>query len=254
MSRFFVKPENIGARTIEITEAGDLHHMRKVLRLRPEDRVDVSDGEEFEYKTVIESLDDDRAVLTIVDKQAFAAEPAVRVTLFQGIPKQSKMETIIQKCVELGVHEIAPVFMERTVVVDRGNMGKKVDRWQKVSSEAVKQCKRGIVPLVRQPVKTTEIIEEFGSFDLVVIPYENEEGTTIKEVLRKISEQDQAGKDPADDMTIALIIGPEGGFSDDEVAGIAEAGGHSVSLGKTTLRTETAGPAALAMIMYELEL
>ena len=252
MSRFFVNPEDIGNNLITIHSTEDIHHMMKVLRLKEGDEVDISDGVEWEYHARIESLSREEALLQILDKQAFAAEPAVRVTLFQGIPKQGKMETIIQKCVELGVHRIVPVFMDRTVVVDRGNFGKKVDRWNKVSAEAVKQCRRGIIPEVTQPVKTEDVLQDrdnsgtpdmLEEFDLVLFPYENEKGATIKDALRKTNA-----------ANVAVIIGPEGGFSDEEALAIIGAGGVSVSLGKTILRTETAGMAAIAMIMYELEL
>ena len=252
MSRFFTDPANIGANTITIDNTDDLHHMMKVLRLKEGDEVDVSDGVQWEYRARIESLSREEAELLILDKQAFASEPSVEVTLFQGIPKQGKMETIVQKCVELGVHRIVPVFMDRTVVVDRGNFGKKIDRWNKVSAEAVKQCRRGIVPHVADPVKTVDMLRDSDNsgtpdmleeFDLVLLPYENEKGTTIKDVLRQVAAEH-----------IAVIIGPEGGFSDEEALAIIGAGGKSVSLGRTILRTETAGMAALAMIMYELEL
>ncbi len=257
MSRFFVEPENIGTNLIIMNKPDDLHHMMKVLRLKEGDEVDISDGVRWEYRACIESLNREEAELKILDKQAFASEPSVEVTLFQGIPKQGKMETIIQKCVELGVHEIVPVFMDRTVVVDRGNFGKKIQRWNRVSAEAVKQCRRGIVPQVAEPVKTEELLRDrtgsgtpdlFEDFDLVLFPYENEKGTTIKEVLRAATAADSRPK------RVAVMIGPEGGFSDEEANAIVAAGGKSVSLGKTILRTETAGMTALAMIMYELEM
>lgn len=251
MSRFFVQPENVGEKNIIIDNREDLHHMMKVLRLSAGDEIEISDSVEWEYKAQILYLDADSAEAKIIDKQKFTAEPEVQVTLFQGIPKQGKMETIVQKCVELGVNAIIPVFMERTVVVDKGNFGKKVQRWQKVSDEAVKQCKRGLVPQVFDPMKMPEVLEAFGVFDLVLFPYENEAGTTIKDVLRKVHES-SAWKEGR--KRIAIIIGPEGGFSDKEAADIVDAGGYSVSLGKTTLRTETAGIAALAMVMYEMEL
>jgi len=241
MSRFFVNPEDIGNNLITTHDSDDIHHMMKVLRLKEGDEVDISDGVEWEYHARIESLEKGEVELAILDKQAFAAEPDVKVTLFQGIPKQGKMETIIQKCVELGVHRIVPVFMDRTVVVDRGNFGKKVDRWNKVSAEAVKQCRRGIIPEVALPITGTP--DTFEEFDLVLFPYENEKGATIKDALQH-----------SNAANVAVIIGPEGGFSDEEALAIIGAGGVSVSLGKTILRTETAGMAAIAMIMYELEL
>ena len=194
MSRFFVNPENIGNNLIILNDADDLHHMMKVLRLKEGDEVDISDGAEWEYHARIETIGRDEAQLAILDKQAFASEPSVEVTLFQGIPKQGKMETIVQKCVELGVHRIVPVFMDRTVVVDRGNFGKKIDRWNKVSAEAVKQCRRGIIPEVTAAIRMPDLVSSlagepghdavsFDEFDLVLLPYENEKGTTINVVV-----------------------------------------------------------------------
>lgn len=251
MSRFFVQPENVGENTIIIDNREDLHHMVKVLRLSVGDEIDISDSYEWEYHARLTHLDAAKAEAEILDKQSFTTEPEVRITLFQGIPKQGKMETIIQKCVELGVCEIIPVFMARTVVMDKGNFHKKLQRWQKVSDEAVKQCKRGIVPQVFEPIKMLETLDAFGIFDIVLFPYENEAGTTIKEVLRNVaaSEEWKEGR-----KRVAVIIGPEGGFSEEEAKAIVEAGGRSVTLGKTTLRTETAGMAAIAMVLYELEL
>lgn len=251
MSRFFVQPENIGEKNIIIDNREDLHHMMKVLRLSAGDEIEISDSVEWEYTAQLLYLDADSAEARIIDKQKFTAEPEVQVTLFQGIPKQGKMETIVQKCVELGVNAIIPVFMDRTVVVDKGNFAKKVQRWQKVSDEAVKQCKRGLIPQVFDPMKMPEVLEAFGVFDLVLFPYENEAGTTIRDVLREVHESSswKEGR-----KRIAIIIGPEGGFSDKEAEDIVDAGGRSVTLGKTTLRTETAGMAALAMVMYEMEL
>ncbi|MBQ9015440.1 MAG: 16S rRNA (uracil(1498)-N(3))-methyltransferase [Firmicutes bacterium] len=259
MSRFFVAPEQVGADGITIDDKNDLHHMKKVLRLSPGDEVDISDGSSWEYRARIEYLEADLAQLRILDKQSFAAEPGTLVTLYQGIPKQGKMETIIQKCVELGVHRIVPVFMDRTVVVDKGNFHKKIDRWQKVAAEAVKQCRRGIIPQVSEAVRMKDVLAELegaDTYDLILIPYENEEGTTIKDVLRSAAGSHGSGADRLGEVPrrIAVLIGPEGGFSEEEVAKVTRTGGQSVSLGRTTLRTETAGMAALAMIMYELEL
>ncbi len=255
MSRFFVPPEDVGEKSITIYDKSDLHHMIKVLRLSVGDEIDISDTQQWEYRAKLTYLGEYEAEALILDKQKFAAEPDVKLTLFQGIPKKGKMELIVQKAVELGVNEIVPVFMARTVVVDKGNFGKKIQRWQKVSDEAVKQCKRGIIPQVSQPIKTEEAAERFADFDLVLFPYENEDGTTIKDVLRIFdgSVLRGEGRDGKPEK-IAVIIGPEGGFSSEEAELIVRLGGRSVSLGRTTLRTETAGLAAIAMIMYELEL
>ena len=282
MSKFFVDPSAVSGAHIYMENKDDLHHLRKVLRARPGMELDISDGDCWEYKTVLEELTEDCAALKILDKQKFATEPSTRVTLYQGVPKASKMETVIQKTVEMGVDTIVPVFMERTVVVEKGNFGKKLDRWNKIAAEAVKQCKRGIIPRVTESYDFDRMLDELPNYDLIICPYENEDGLTIKDFLREApapapadagsagragepgrpaaasahSEQKSAG--PAEPgpqaRRVALVIGPEGGFSDGEIARLKAAGAATVTLGKTILRTETAGMAALAMIMYELEL
>lgn len=245
MSRFFTEPSNIDDKFITLTDRNDIHHLTKVLRLRTGDEVDVSDGSQWEYRAKIDEVTDETVRLQILDKQKFAREPKLQVTLFQGVPKAGKMETIIQKSVELGVYSIVPVFMDRTVVVEKGNFDKKLQRWQKVADEAVKQCKRGIIPQIKENVKSSEMMGMLKDFDLVLFPYENEENYTIKDCLRGLESKPK---------TLAIIIGPEGGFSEKEAQAIEAAGGKTVTLGKTILRTETAGIAALAMTMYELEL
>lgn len=266
MSRFFVEEEAVSGAHVYLEKPEDIKHLTKVLRGKIGDAVSVSDGTEWEYETEIEDIQETCVTLRIVDKQKFAREPETRVTLYQGIPKASKMETIIQKTVELGIDSIVPVFMERTVVVDKGQFSKKLSRWQKISDEAVKQCKRGVIPQVREPMKFPNMVCELAeSYDLVICPYENEENRTIKDCLREA-----AGTLKKNGAKVAVIIGPEGGFSEKEIQSLSEivVGKEKqeeadeqgvnqvqiVTLGKTILRTETAGMAALAMIMYELEL
>lgn len=243
--RLFTDPADIGDKYIKITDKGDIRHLIKVMRMKEGDEIEVSDRQDWEYTAEIVSIGEDEVVLAICDKQSFAREPKLSVTLFQGIPKAGKMETIIQKCVELGVKSIVPVFMERTVVVEKGNFSKKLERWQKISAEAVKQCRRGVIPEVERQLRFDEMTEHLKNFDLILFPYENETGRTIKDCLRGLKEIPDS---------VAIVIGPEGGFADSEAAKLDSAGAVRVSLGKTVLRTETAGMAALAMTMYELEL
>lgn len=245
MSRFFVDSTDIKDNVISITDQEDIRHILKVLRLGPGDTVDISDSAEFEYQTEIITIDKNLIETKILDKQKFAREPELKITLFQGIPKQGKMETIIQKNVELGVYSIIPVFTHRTVVTDKGSFCKKIERWQKISDEAVKQCKRGIIPEIKKEIQFQDAVKELGQYDLVLFPYENEENYSIKACLRSLQAKPQK---------VAIFIGPEGGFSDAEADALIAAGAVSVSLGRTVLRTETAGMAAIAMVMYELEL
>lgn len=267
MSKFFVDPSAVSGAHIYLENRDDLHHLRKVLRARPGMELDISDGDCWEYKTCLEELTEDCATLKILDKQKFATEPATRVTLYQGVPKASKMETVIQKTVEMGVDTIVPVFMERTVVVEKGNFGKKLERWNKIAAEAVKQCKRGLIPRVTESYDVDKMLAELPNYDLIICPYENEDGLTIKDFLRTATQSSVApppaavqpglestGRTGPQALRVALIIGPEGGFSEGEIEKLKAAGAATVTLGKTILRTETAGLAALAMIMYELEL
>lgn len=245
MSRFFTDASNVGDEYIRITDRQDIKHMTKVLRLKEGDTVEVSDSSEWEYTAELDEIFDEEVLLRIIDRQKFSREPEIEVTLYQGVPKAGKMETIIQKCVELGIHAVVPVFMDRTVVVEKGNFGKKIERWQKVSDEAVKQCRRGRIPEVKNQQKFRETLEELKGYDLILFPYENESGYSIKDCLRGLQNKPER---------IAIIIGPEGGFSEAEVKSLDEIHAERVTLGKTILRTETAGMAALAMTMYELEL
>jgi 16S rRNA (uracil1498-N3)-methyltransferase len=245
MSHFFVDAKDVKESKIRIIDMDDRKHMTKVLRLGIGDIVSVSDTVQFEYTAEITAIEKDFIEARILDKQKFAREPELKITLFQGIPKQGKMETIIQKAVELGVYSVVPVFTDRTVVIDHGNFHKKIERWQKVADEAVKQCKRGIIPEIRREMLFKDMLNDIVKFELILFPYENEEKNTIKDCLRMIKTKPQ---------NTAIIIGPEGGFSDYEAQALISIGARSVSLGKATLRTETAGMAAIAMTMYELEL
>lgn len=261
MSRFFVQPQNVGDNSIFIDDREDLHHMIKVLRLEEGDIIEVSDSSEWEYTAELISIERDCAEARIIDKQKFSAESEFDITLFQGIPKQGKMELIVQKSVELGVKQIVPVFMKRTVTRDKGSFGKKTERWQKIAAEAVKQCRRGLIPEVCDAVRSEELPELLQAYDIVLFPYENEENMTMKDALTQIKRDMEISADSDSMMTvetrplsIAVIIGPEGGFSEEEASEITATGGISVSLGRRILRTETAGMAALSMIMYEMEL
>lgn len=265
MIKFFVGAEAVSGSNIYIEKKEDIKHLSKVLRAKVGDKVCISDGGDWEYETEIADIGEACVTLRILDKQKPAREPKTRVTLYQGIPKAQKMETVIQKTVEMGVDCIVPVFMERTVVTDKGQFAKKLARWQKISDEAVKQCKRSRIPEVREPISFAEMAAELTSgYDMVICPYENEEGRSLKDALRLPHDAELCGSEPPRQVAqgggapqrIALIIGPEGGFADAEIARLEEQdiAAEIVTLGKTILRTETAGLAALAMIMYELEL
>lgn len=261
MARFFVDQSAVKEDIIEITDRDDIRHIEKVLRLSPGDIIEVSDSCRYEYSVRLTETSAERVAGRIEDKQSFTREPSLAVTLFQAVPKQGKMETIIQKTVELGIETIIPVFTKRCVVIDNGSFEKKIQRWQRVASEAVKQCRRGKIPEVESAVGFSEMQKRLREgYDLVLFLYENEDGTTIKEVLLDFAKHRRNSAEAGEQKSfgrraqIALIVGPEGGFTEEEAEALCACGAVSVSLGKTILRTETAGMAALAMVMYQLEL
>jgi 16S rRNA (uracil1498-N3)-methyltransferase len=244
MNRFFVDENQISGNEIRIASKQDVRHLTQVLRAAHGMRVEVSDSAEWEYEAEFLRIEEGAAVLRILDRQRFAREPDLRIALFQGLPKAAKMDVIIQKSVELGVAEICPVACVRSVTADRAVSEHKLVRWRRIAAEAAKQCRRGLTPKL-QPILTFEAaLAAMRGFALMLFPYENETERSLKSCLRGLSER------PKD---LALIIGPEGGFSREEADALIFAGAVSVSLGAAILRTETAGPAALAMILYEFE-
>jgi 16S rRNA (uracil1498-N3)-methyltransferase len=234
MNRFFVKPDDMTEDSAAII-GEDVKHISKVLRMQSGDRVMLSDGCGYEYLAEIETISRERVELK-------PAEPKQRITLYQGIPKAGKMELIIQKCVELGINGIIPVAAERSVVrVKPGEYRAKQPRYQRVACEAAKQSGRGIIPHIGE--LTTFKTADMSAYDLILVAYEDERQTSLKEVLRANMKAEN----------IAVIIGPEGGLEIGEVESLINKGGKAVSLGRRILRTETAGMATVAMILYELE-
>lgn len=242
MPKFFVDRSNISSDKIIIT-GEDVIHIKKVLRLRCGDNIIVSDGNCVDHFSKVESIESDKVVAGIINSEKNCSEPPIDVTLYQGIPKSDKMDFIIQKSVELGVCRIVPVITDRTIVRIDGKKDSvnKVSRWQRIALEAAKQCNRGIVPTIEQPVSFKQALEDLGSFDLTLMPYEKENSIKMKEYLRR----DLYRK-------ISIFIGPEGGFTEKEVETAVQAGAASVTLGPRILRTETAGMMVLSILMYTL--
>ncbi len=238
MRRFFC--ENITQGTATIT-GDDAHHIARVLRMKAGDALSLCDGAGNEYDAMITAITQDAVTCTIGERHASEAESPVRVTLFQCLPKTGKMELIVQKCTELGVFAIVPVVSARCVVVPNKDYDKKRERYNRVALEAAKQSRRGMIPSVLPLTELKKI--DVKAFDLFLVAYEDENTVSLKQALR-------AAKQPA---TIALLIGPEGGLEEGEVAQLVKAGAKSVSLGPRILRTETAGMAMLAQALYEVE-
>ncbi|MDI3536337.1 MAG: rRNA (uracil1498-N3)-methyltransferase [Eubacteriaceae bacterium] len=244
MHRFFVDISQIHDENLTIT-GEDFKHLTRVLRLKINDQIEVCDGQGWDYQVVIQSFTDKEMIGKILGKSASEGENAdFEITLFQGIPKGSKMETIVQKNVELGVMAIVPFASKRAVSEIEKKEDKKIERWQRIAYEAAKQSKRGIIPKVLPLLKVKGVCEKLADFDLVLLAYEDEEESSLKKVLANfiwpIGEK----------LRIAVIIGPEGGFDPEEVALLTASGAKSVSLGKRILRTETAGMLVIGQVNF----
>lgn len=243
MHHFFV-PQGPDVEGIIRMTGPDVNHLRNVLRHRPGDRVVISDGTDRDYYCVIREVHPDEILLS-VEGEAAESELPSRLVLYQGLPKGDKMEWIIQKAVELGASRIAAVSMKRSVVkIDPRKQEVKRERWNRIAESAAKQSGRGMIPRVDGVMTYFEALREAAGMDLVLIPYENTQG--MRETRNALSLL-------APGQTVAVFIGPEGGFDPEEIRAAEEMGAHMISLGRRILRTETAGLAALTLCMVQLE-
>lgn len=245
MYHFFVKPDQIQGKTVLIT-GKDVNHIKNVLRMKKGDELSVSNGvDRREYRCGIETFEEERIVCSLRFIKEEGTELPARVCLFQGIPKADKMELIVQKAVELGVQEVIPLAAHRCVVkLDEKKAANKISRWQGIAEAAAKQSKRGMVPRIKDVMTMKEAVAYASQMDVRIIPYELEEGMAkTKDIISHI----------AKGQSIAVFIGPEGGFEESEILEAAEAGIIPITMGKRILRTETAGFTVLAWIMYQLE-
>lgn len=243
MYQFFVEDAQVSPDGAVI-EGSDVNHIRNVLRMRCGEKVRVSSKSGKNYLCEISEITEDMVRASIIEEYEEDTELPCKIYLFQGLPKSDKMELIIQKAVELGVYEIIPVAMKNCVVkLDDKKAASKVTRWQAIAESAAKQSKRSLIPNVRMPLSYKQAVEAAKELDVKLVPYENERGMqATKEAIEAIK--------PGE--SIAIFIGPEGGFDDSEIA-MVEADLQLVSLGKRILRTETAGMTMLSILVYHLE-
>ena len=246
MHHFFVNPEQVEDGLIRIT-GSDVNHIKNVLRIRQGEEMLVSDGTGRDYLCQAEEIAGQEVTVRILETEEEGRELPSRIWLFQGLPKSDKMEMIIQKAVELGAEAIVPVATRNAVVkLDGKKEASKRARWQAIAESAAKQSKRSRIPQVLGLMSLKEAFSYVTKegFSLKLIPYEGEQGMEgAKKALGQVGPGQQ----------IAVFIGPEGGFDEDEIKQALELGILPVSLGKRILRTETAGLAILSVLMMKLE-
>ena len=247
MYRFFVNKNQIAQKSITII-GSDVNHIKNVLRMKEGEEVSVvAEDDDNEYRCQIAGFTEDSVLLDLLFVKQNNVELPCEITLYQGLPKADKMELIIQKAVELGVTTIVPVATKRAVVkLEGGRQDKKVARWNSISEAAAKQAKRAIIPKVTEVMNFNQAIEDCKCTDVKIIPYELSDPDSMsktRELIASIKPGNSA----------AIFIGPEGGFTEDEINRATEAGVCPITLGHRILRTETAGFTVLSWLVLQLE-
>ena len=243
MPRFFVTKENISDSSVRIV-GEDAFHIARSLRMAVGDSVDICDGDGLDYHCNLTRIRDDECECEIVSSEEGQSESPASITLFMAYPKGDKLETVIQKAVELGASRIVPFESSRCIKRPKAEkLDRQLERLNKIAREAAKQCGRSRLPEVCAPLSFEKMLKEAPLAEIPLFCYENEDGRSIKELI--------IGKRPA---SISVVVGSEGGFSPEEAKAALSAGLTPVTLGKRILRCETAPSAALAMIAYGMEL
>ncbi len=226
----------------------DVNHIGNVLRMKAGDRIEVIMEEDVQvYLCQITEVLPDEVRCSVMEAETFDAELPSRVFLFQGLPKSDKMELILQKAVELGVSSVIPVRTRNAVVkLDEKKASGKIVRWQGIAEAAAKQSKRRVIPSVQTVVDFREAIKMMQELDVALLPYELQDPDSFRKTRELLSEL-KAGQ------SIGILIGPEGGFAEEEIQYAKDAGIRIITLGRRILRTETAGIAVLAWLVYLLE-
>jgi len=230
MPRFFVPKDQIP----EIT-GSDAHQIKNVLRMQKGDILEILDGAGAVYQAKIADIRAGKVVCQIISSTVLEHEIKTKVTIAQCLPKGKKMDLIIQKCTELGVDTIIPVLSERSIA-----KAEKLERWQKIAKEAAEQSGRITLSSIAPLMQFDEVLKLRNNYALAVIPWELEKSVNLKSLFSTLHAP----------RSVIFLIGPEGGFSHQEIELARKAGYLAVSLGKNILRTETAGMAILAMLSY----
>ena len=233
MRRFFA--ERIDDAAARLTDE-DARHALTVLRMKTGDECAVIMEEKLFSARVCAA---ESGVIVALEGELPSPEPNTRVTLYQGLPKGEKMEFIAQKCTEAGVYGVVPVKMSRCVVkMDDRDAEKKRERWQRIAAEAAKQACRTVVPVIEAPITMEQLLARLPGYALSVVPWEDARGVSLARAVAESAATD-----------IAVVVGPEGGMTEDEVSRMRAAGAAPVTLGSRIFRTETAALAAVVMAL-----
>ncbi len=244
MHRFFVSAKNLRGGQVILT-GQQAHQIRNVLRAKPDDHIIVLDNTGYEYAVTLTDVAAQQVVGQVMDKQPAQTEPRTQLTLHQSLLAREKFEWVLQKCTEVGVTCFVPTVTQRSVVRRADTVTpRRLARFSSIVTEAAEQSGRGIIPQIEAAASFTHVVSGLVGFDRCLIGSAQPSAQSLRELLRASD---------AKPVTIALLIGPEGGFANEELEAAHAAGAISFSLGPRILRTETAAVVASALILYELE-
>ena len=242
MPKFFITEYELSVGNTAYITGDDAKHIKKSLRMKPEEKLSICDGCGKDYIARINNLENDAVLVDVVAAENKNGEPGIKVNIYTAITKGEGFEYALQKCIEAGVHSITPMNTERTVVqIPDSKIDRKYERWNRISFEAAKQSGRSLIPQIAYPKDFSNAIEAVKPDDLSIICYVEEGTLTIKEIF-------QANEKA---KNINIFIGPEGGFTESEWQIATSKGIKSATLGKRILRAETAGVFVTAAAMYE---
>jgi 16S rRNA (uracil1498-N3)-methyltransferase len=247
MHRFYVSPEEWNARACTLT-GSEAHHARKVLRMQAGDKLVLFNGAGRELTAEITNVDDHEIRLRKLH-EAETRPLRCKIVLGQAIPKGKNMDLIVQKAVEIGAAEIAPIISDRTIVqLDSESVSQKQMKWQQIAIEAAKQCGQNWLPRVQPPKKLTEFFSTSDQpFDLRLIGSLQPDAQHLKGILEMYSTEH--GERP---RTVLMLVGPEGDFTPAELALARRHSCQPITLGPIILRVETAAIYCLSVLSYEL--
>ncbi|WP_404453514.1 16S rRNA (uracil(1498)-N(3))-methyltransferase [Oceanobacillus kapialis] len=247
MQRYFVPEENWHLESVTIT-GDDIHHINRVVRMKPGDKIICNHPDGHAARCEISSIESDAVYSKVVEWLDQSVELPIDVTIVQGLPKGDKLDLIIQKGTELGAKAFIPLQAARSVVKwDHKKLQKKTERFAKIAKEASEQSHRNHIPEIKQTMSFTELIEESNYYDVKIFAYEEEAKTKHYQAYGDILKKIKVGQ------KLLVLIGPEGGIAEQEAERLKEADFHPVRLGPRILRTETAALYILASISYHFE-
>ncbi len=244
LHRFFVPGESVQGKKVVMAEQ-QAQQIRNVLRIGDGEHIIVLDNQGWEYEVVLTAVRRTEVAGQVVKRRQAMGEPDTQITLYQSLLKREKFEWVLQKCTEVGVRRFVPVITERSLIRSLDAVkADKIDRWRRIITEAAEQSRRGRIPELALPVKFEQCMAALDGFDCLLMPSAKAEGVSLRAVL--------SGGEKDRPTTIALFIGPEGGFTEKEMELGRASGAVAVSLGRRILRTETAALVAASLILYEL--